>query len=299
MLWPGGAASQVCEAPRRCPGFVSVALPQALPDTGEASGWPSPTVGRLRAAADPGTGPEKAMLLSALLPGAGQYVRDQRRWMLYAAAELLGWFLVVDRRREGHHLRNQYRDLAWVVARESLTEGPRTDGDFDYYEDLSHWERSGTWDHDPQEPGIQPEPDPGTFNGSVWALARDIFFAPNRPEPGPGDPAWERALAYYRDRAYRPGFLWDWSEEPASWARYGETIQRSDDRFRQATLLTGAVVANHLLSAVDAFVSTRLGEAAGRPARLTTRFGPGPPGQPTRIRLNLSLSFYPHSSPEP
>lgn len=327
--WPGGVEGQGCEAPRRC---APPAPPAALEPL-----FPSPEPLRIRAglragrapdatAADAvvavpaalpagllrsrateappgvrqdGPGPEQALLFSAVLPGAGQYLRDQRRWMLYAAAELVGWFLVIDRRREAGRLRDDYRDLAWMVARDGVTEGPRGDGDFDYYEDLSHWERSGAWDRDPQAPGVQPEADSGTFNGSVWELARGLYFPPEGPEPEPGDPTWERAVEYYRERAYGPGFLWDWSGQPASWARFGETIERSDDRFRQATLLTGAVVANHLLSAVDAFVSARLSEAAGQSARLTTRLGarPGRPGAYARLDVTLSLRLQPISRP--
>lgn len=255
-------------------------------------------IGRLPSVMGAGSGPppsahpERVMLLSAALPGAGQYVQGQRRWMAYAAAELVGWLLVIDRRRKGGHLRNRYRDLAWTAAREELTEGPRADGAFGYYEDLLRWQRSGAFDRDPERPGLQPETDPGTFNGSIWALARGLFFPPDAPDPEPGDPSYERALEYYEEEAYDPDFLWDWSEAPESWLRYGRTIERSDDRFREATLLTGAVVANHLLSAVDAFVSARLTEGAGRNTRLTTRIGPGPRGDWGRSHLDLTLSFH-------
>lgn len=235
------------------------------------------------------------MLLSAVVPGAGQFAQGRGRWIAYVAVELTGLFLVIDRRREGGRLRSRYRDLAWTAAREGLTEAPRADGDFDYYEDLSHWERSGAFDQDPQAPGIQPETDPGTFNGSIWGLARDLFFSPDDPAPEPGDRTYERALEYYESRAYSSRFLWDWTGDPGSWARYGETIEESDDRFRQATLFTGVVVANHLLSAVDAFVSARLTDAAGRPTALETRLAPGGPGPGSRTHLDLTLSFHARS----
>jgi hypothetical protein len=101
---------------------------------------------------------------------------------------------------------------------------------------------------------LQPESDPDTYNGAIWNLAQDLFFPPDGAAPG--SPAWERALAYYRDRAYGETFLWDWTGNPGSQDEMTRLIERSDTRFRQATLVLGAVLLNHLVAAVDAWVST-------------------------------------------
>lgn len=280
---PAAGAQDSCTVPRRC--AVS-----PRPGVDDIAPLPAPGAG---IAPRSGPSPERALLLSAVLPGAGQYAQGQHRWVAYLAAEVVGWLLVIDRRRDGNRLRDRYRDLAWTVAREGLSGPPRTDGSFEYYEDLSDWERSGRYDRDPRSAGLQPEDDPATFNGAVWGLARALYFPPDGPDPEPGDPRYQEALEYYRTRAYDATFLWDWSGAPEEWARYGRTIEHSDERFRQATLFTGAVVANHLLSSVDAFVSARLTDAAGRDAGLVTRLRPGPPGAGTGARLDLTFFLHP------
>ena len=63
-------------------------------------------------------------------------------------------------------------------------------------------------------------------------------------------------------RAIQPGFLWDWTGREENLELYRDLIDESDEALRTATVVFGAVVANHLFSAVDAFVSSRLGRAA-------------------------------------
>jgi len=52
-----------------------------------------------------------------------------------------------------------------------------------------------------------------------------------------------------------------------------ETIRRSDDGFRGAQNQVGLLLANHVVSAVDALISSRLAAAAGRAAALHTTVG--------------------------
>jgi hypothetical protein len=192
--------------------------------------------------------------LSALVPGAGQLLAlEQRRGWAYLALEALGWIVYADRRASGGRYRDRYRDLAWEVAR--LGDGPRVDGDFEFYERMSSWRRSGLFDADPGTPGLQPEPDPSTFNGSVWQRARGIYSV--MPGQGPDDPAYRAALDYYASNAYADAFRWDWSDNAEALERFDGLIHESDERFRQATVALGAVIANHLVSAVDAYVSAR------------------------------------------
>jgi hypothetical protein len=241
-------------------------------------------------------GPEVSFLLSAVIPGAGQYARGQKRWIAYLGAEIAGWYLVLDRRHDGDRLRDRYREIAWSVAREGLSEAPRVEGDFHYYETLSNWVRSGAFDREPGMEGIQPETDPTTFNGSIWVLATDIYFPADGPVPQPGDPIYEEAMAYYVQRAYSNRFLWSWTEDAEEWTLYGETISESDDRFREATLFTGLVVANHLVSAVDAFVSARLDDATDGAVDVSARAAPVLRGGRLLTRFDLSLRL---NVPEP
>lgn len=214
---------------------------------------------------------------SLLVPGWGQLAQGQRRAAVYAAAEVALWVFWGHRRSQARDLRGAYRDLAWETARGAR--GQRVDGPWAYYEDLSHWRRSGAFDRS-GEPGIQPEEDAATFNGSVWRLARDLHFGGGAP--GPGDPAYENAVAWYDEHAYGDAFLWDWTGQDAEHARFRDLIRRSDDRFRQATTALGGVLANHLLSAADAFVSARV------PGTARMRVAPPPQGLGGPVFLTLT-----------
>ncbi len=217
---------------------------------------------------------------SLLLPGWGQHRLHQRRWIGYAVVEAGLWALWAERRAGGSDLRGQYRDLAWQEGRVQATS--RVDGDWAYYERLSKWTRSGQFDRDPQRAGVQPEDNAGTYNGWIWGLAQGLYFQQGQT-PSEDDPAYGRALAYYQERAYGPGFLWDWTGNEPSLTEFNHLIDRSDDRFRQATAAMGAVFANHLLSGADAFLSARTSHPTG------IRVIPEPWGRGARWTLALHV----------
>jgi hypothetical protein len=227
------------------------------------------------------TDPGVVTAASLIVPGAGQLLLGQRRWTIYAALEAVGWLVHLDRRRSGRHLRTEYRDVAWQFARDASPE-PRQDGDWEYYERLEHWTASGDWDAEPARAGVQPESDAQTFNGSVWALASDLF----RPGgEGEGSQAYAAALAYYQARAVPPELLWDWTGQETSLERYRELIDRSDEDLRTATVVLGAVVANHLFSAADAYVSSRL--ARPSPVGASVGLRPAPRGLAVEWRAEI------------
>lgn len=205
--------------------------------------------------------PGRAFLLSAIIPGAGQWALGQNRWVAYAAGEVWAWVQYFESRREGRRLQDSYRDLAWLVARRVST-GQRVDGSFEYYESMTQFTASGAFDRDPTEIGIQPEEDPETFNGSVWALAGEIFFsdASGLP-PEEGSDQYNQALRYYLSRAIPPRLAWNWSDNTLQQAEFAELIRASDENLRRGTTMIGLILANHLLSAVDALVSGRLLQA--------------------------------------
>jgi hypothetical protein len=192
--------------------------------------------------------------LSLVLPGAGQHLLGQDRKWAYLALEIAGWAFFVERRRAGSDYRDRYRDFAWENGR--VQGSLRIDGDFDYYERLAHWTRSGAFDRDAASAGIQPELDDATFNGSVWSLATRIYLggATNVPE---SDPAYQSALAYYSAEAYATELLWDWTAAAGAQSDYADLLDTSDGRFRQATAVLGIIIANHILSAADAYISSR------------------------------------------
>lgn len=237
---------------------IGTAVPSAsVAQWREARAWSPET----QSALEPPPSPVAPTLLSLALPGAGQHVLGQNRKWVYLALELAGWALWAERRAAAHDYRDRYRDYAWEAAR--VQSAPRVDGDFDYYERMTKWSRSGAFDTDPISSGVQPELDPGSYNGSIWSLAAQIHFPPGPPPPPP-DPAYQDALAYYQRRAYASALLWDWSGASGGQQELALLIEESDSRFGQATTVLGAVIANHVLSAADAFLSARGRSGAAR-----------------------------------
>ncbi|KPJ79437.1 MAG: hypothetical protein AMS19_11225 [Gemmatimonas sp. SG8_23] len=276
--------------PSEPPGGVEIAvrpLPASLGFGGDPFGFrrvaSSASLAGPRQAEPGGASPARATLFSAVLPGAGQHLLGQNRKWVYLALEATGWFFYLDRRSKGNDLAVAYRDFAWVEAR--IQSGERVDGDFDYYEKLTQWQRSGLFDADPSAAGVQPETDPDTYNGSIWELATGIFL-PDGPEPPASDPRYQRALQYYAERGYGTEFLWDWTGTGEAQEEYGDLISASDERYRQATNALGAIIANHVVSAVDAYLSSR-----GVPTPSEIRVAPtvAPSGDVrwvTRVRLD-------------
>jgi hypothetical protein len=217
----------------------------------------------------PSNGPASAALRSLVLPGWGQWYLHERRGWAYALVEAGMWATRLELQSSGRHYRDLYRDAAWNTGR--IHSGDRIEGPWAYYEAMVDWTRSGAYDADLGQPGIQPEQDTTTFNGAKWALARGIYFAPGAT-PSEGDPTYQAALAYYEKYAYGTAYLWDWSGKAGAQAEYDHLINRSDRRFREASAALGAVLANRLLSAVDAYVSARGGFRTN--LRVTPESGP-------------------------
>jgi hypothetical protein len=200
-------------------------------------------------------------LASAILPGTGQLIARRERGALYIVAEafLLTRFLALN--GEGRRERSRYRELALVVAR-----GPyqpaAVDTVFEYYEQMGRYVESGPFDTDPGT-AIVPPTDERTYNGQIWALARRTFFAdPDAPPPA-DSPEYQKALAFYTSRAIGPNFQWSWRNAGLEQDLYRQTIRQSDEAFRRASQELGLLLANHVLSAVDAFISERLSPGAG------------------------------------
>lgn len=210
---------------------------------------PQDTAGRIDAG--------RAFLFSALVPGAGQRMLGQSRWVPYLALEAWAWLTYFDRAREGRRLERQYRDLAWSVAR-LASAGPRRDGAFEYYEALGKYVASGAYDAEPERPGLQPEQDTATFNGDLWKLARSIHLPAGADPEDTETPEYFQALSYYARNAIAPPFAWTWGASPLGQQRYRELIHASDESLREATTMLGLILANHMVSAVDAFITARM-----------------------------------------
>lgn len=198
----------------------------------------------------------QVFFMSAILPGAGQWRLGSERWVPYLALEIWGWLRYFERHRRADRLERQYRDLAWAVARR-VSVGTRTDGDWHYYESVGKYHASGVYDADPRTPGIQPERDISTYNGSMWNLARALHI-PAGTDPPEDSPAYRAALEYYERRAVPPEMAWSWGDNGLEQQVFRELVRDSDEAHRGATRALGVILANHIVSAVDALVASRL-----------------------------------------
>jgi hypothetical protein len=231
----------------------------APPDT--SSGIPVIT-SFWRALSDPSRAAWARPLASLVVPGTGQLVAGRERAALYLIAEafLLTKFFAYS--AEGRRERDRYRGLALVVAREAF-DPVRQDTVFEYFEQMGRFVESGPFDSDPGAE-LNPPVDERTLNGSIWALARRTFFTDPQNPPDPDSPEYQRALAFYTSRAIGPNFRWSWRNAGLEQDLYRQSIRDSDNAFRLATQQLGLILANHVLSAVDAFISERLSPASRR-----------------------------------
>jgi len=204
---------------------------------------------------------------SLLVPGTGQLLGGHSRGAVYLVAEALLITRALTLNSEGRRDQARYRELATVVARAPY--GPvLQDTVFEYYEQMGRWVESGPYDTDPG-PGLLPPDDERTYNGQIWELAKTTFFPDPANEPPAESPEYQRALAFYASRAIGPNFRWSWRNAGLEQDLYRQTISASDEAFRGATTTLGILLVNHLLSAVDAFITERL-TRVGRPVGVQT-----------------------------
>ncbi len=195
-------------------------------------------------------------IASALVPGLGQVAAGRDRGAVYLVAEVFLWSRFLASSGEGGREKDRYRDLALEVARASFSPA-RRDTTFDYFEKMEQYVESGVFDTDPG-PALVPPTDDRTYNGSVWRLARQTFFEAPDIVPDTASPQYARALEFYVEHAVGPNFQWSWRNAGLEQDLYRQSIKNSDAAFKRATQYLGLILANHLISAVDAFVSYRL-----------------------------------------
>ena len=220
---------------------------------------------------------------SVLVPGSGQLVAQQHRAAVYLAAELYALTRFLQLTITSHRNAAQFRDLAFQVARSGFAPTQR-DTAFEYFETMQRFTDSGQFDRD-AGPVFAPEADTATYNGSVWLLARRTFWSDLNTPPDPTSPAYARAVQFYEAHAVGPGYLWSWRDAQPQLGVFRETIRKSDNAFRSAQHQLGILLANHLVSAVDALISSRLARAAHRPTALRTTLAHG------AVAVRVSVGF--------
>ncbi len=226
---------------------------------------------------------------SMLVPGLGQFMGKRERGAIYLAADVFLIARYVTFRREGTREKKRFRALAFEVARGEFAPSLR-DTVFEYFEQMGRFVESGPFDTDPGA-GIIPPNDPETFNGSIWALARETFFENPDSAPAVDSPEYQRAIAFYRSRAIGPNFRWSWRNARIEQDVYRQTIKKSDDGFRRASQQLGLILANHLLSAVDAFITHRLSRVRKGTELSSMIWTSSPNSFEPEARLSLRFSF--------
>ena len=208
---------------------------------------------------------------SAVVPGAGQALLGSRRAIAYGVAEIAGLVVYSVEQRDGTRQRNLYRELSRSVARaQFIPNGPA--GNWDYYERMEKYAASGAFDAVPGG-SVDPEIDQSTYNGSIWLLARQTYWRDPGASPSPSSTEYQSALAFYLKRAVPAEMRWSWLASPEGFQQYKHAIAGSNSAFKRAEQTAGLVIANHILSAVDAFVSVRLRARQSSDGRMSVTAG--------------------------
>ena len=183
-------------------------------------------------------------LASVVIPGAGQYMLGQDRFVVYAAVEALVWWQYGKHAREQVQQERAFKDVARQVARAHFsTTAP--DGPWSYYEAMRDWTESGAYSTADTGP-VAPETDTTTYNGHLWQLALQSHATV------------DAALAQYERDAVKPDFQWSWRNAAVQRDVFQQLTSKRNDAFRAAQQDLMMIVANHLLSMVDAFATFRL-----------------------------------------
>lgn len=210
--------------------------------------------------------PQSAPLASLIVPGLGQARLHQGRAAAYFAMEAFLLLQYGKDLREAHHNEHEYRAIARTIARRGFVAAP-PDTIWQYYEKLSKYIESGAFSLTTSG-RVVPETDTTTYNGAQWDLARRQFGVSTDPSEI-GSLAYNRALGMYEQHAVQQPYRWSWRNAQLEKDIYTQTIARANDAYRRATLEISAVIANHLLSAIDAFAVVRLSQTPGGTTRVS------------------------------
>lgn len=207
-------------------------------------------------------------LASAAVPGSGQAMLGQDRFIAYLAVELFAVLGYVDQHNAQMRATSRYEGLAANVAR-SFYPGPYPTGNWAYYEIMEHYPQSGVFNLDPVGT-FTPEVDVTTYNGAAWLLARQTYWTDPNVQPDPASAEYRKALAFYIGRAIQPLYRFSWVNARLEQDVYVQTVAQRNQAARDARSQLGILLANHLLSMVDAYVTMRVHGGLGAPGSPTT-----------------------------
>ena len=202
-----------------------------------------------------------APVASAVVPGSGQLVLGQQRSVAYLVAEVYLVVQALSARRDWDAARDEYRSIAADVARRPFG-GDLPIGSWEYYEAMEATLESGVFDLVPGG-AVDPETDESTYNGATWRLARRTHWPdPNTPPPT-SSAEYQRALAFYEDRAIRDEFRWSWRDAQLQLDVYRQTISSANRSYQRSVNMVGLLGMNHLASLIDAYITVRIRRYGG------------------------------------
>jgi hypothetical protein len=222
-------------------------------------------------------------LASAVVPGTGQALLGQDRFIAYLAVEGFAILEYLDQRSAQNRATARYEALAGNIAR-SLFPAPYPVGTWAYYESMEHYKESGVFNLTPGG-AFTPEVDATTYNGASWLLARQTFWSDPNVQPALTSSEYVKAFAFYTARAVQPQFRWSWTNAQLEWDVYIQTIAERNQAARDARMNLGILLANHILSMVDSYVTLRVHGGLGAqhdPARLSASIPWAPFGRPSK-----------------
>ena len=209
-----------------------------------------------------------APLASAVLPGLGQARLHKDRFVAFMAAEAFLFLQYNKSTSDARENATNFREIARDVARRRFPGTHPDTSAWKYYETMEKYLESGAYSL-PSNGSTVPETDASTYNGAQWVQARVLFGVPLDDPDARLHPNYARALARYEANAVRPAYGWSWRNAQLEQDLYKRTIASSNAAYRRATGDLIAIIANHVISTVDAFVTVRLVQAGNGDMRMS------------------------------
>lgn len=212
-----------------------VANDSVVPNLGAPFSFPLNQPARLR---------KYAPLASAIVPGSGQALLGNDRFVGYLAVEALAWWMYAKDISERSAREAQFKEIAREVARAHYST-TLPDGPWSYYEWMRDFKESGVYSQTTSGP-VVPETDVSTYNGQRWATLQSIYATD------------AEALVQYQRDAIKPEYRWSWVNHGFERDIYTRYTDKRNDANRAAVRDLLLVAANHFLSMLDAFTTARL-----------------------------------------
>jgi len=243
IAFPLIAAIATAQRPGVELGRAGVVAPPRYETPSLSRGW-----GAAAAALDTGRVRSFAPLASLIVPGSGQLLLREDRFLAYLAVEALAWWKYTKDVRDRAAQERNYKELALNIARApfaSAVKGPLPDSGWLYYEWMKDKSESGRYSMASSGP-VVPETNVSTYNGERWALAKST------------NANYTDQLAQYEREAIKPEYQWSWLNAQLQWDIYKRTIDKRNDAAHAAVQDLIVISVNHVLSMVDAFAMIRL-----------------------------------------